>query len=73
MNVIGIVETSDELVTIVCEYLNKLKSIDQEKIRFVLHLLGGNISKARERLLGLPVEVMENLEDAVSKAVSLSK
>ena len=73
INFIGIVETSDELITIVYEYLNKLNSIDQKKIKFVLRLLGGRISKARERLSELPVEVIENLEDAVSKAVSLSK
>ena len=73
INVIGIVETSDELITIVYEYLNKLTSIDQKKIRFVLRLLGGRISKARERLSDLPVEVIENLEDAVSQAVYLSK
>ncbi|MCL2925420.1 MAG: succinate--CoA ligase subunit beta [Trichodesmium sp. MAG_R04] len=73
INVIGIVETSDELITIVYEYLNKFKSIYQARIRFVFRLLGGKISKARERLLGLPVEVIENLEDAVSKAVSLSE
>ncbi|MCL2926763.1 MAG: succinate--CoA ligase subunit beta [Trichodesmium sp. MAG_R01] len=73
INVIGIVETSDELITIVYEYLNKLTSINQKKIRFVLRLLGGRISKARERLSDLPVEVIENLEDAVSQAVYLSK
>jgi len=73
INVIGIVQTSDELITIVYEYLHKLKSINQVKIPFVLRLLGGRISRARERLSGLSVEVMENLEDAVSKAVSLSK
>ena len=73
INVIGIVQTSDELITIIYEYFNKLKSIDQEKIPFVLRLLGGRIGRARERLSGLPVEVMENLEDAVNKAVFLSK
>lgn len=73
INVIGIVETSDELIDILYEYLNKFKSIYQARIRFVFRLLGGKISKARERLLGLPVEVIENLEDAVSKAVSLSE
>ena len=73
INVIGIVQTSDELITIIYEYLNKLKSIDQEKISFVLRLLGGSIGRARERLSGLRVEVMENLEDAVKKAVYLSK
>ncbi|NEQ34996.1 MAG: succinate--CoA ligase subunit beta [Okeania sp. SIO3I5] len=73
INVIGIVQTSDELITIVYEYLNKLKSIDREKIQFVLRLLGGRIGRARERLSGLPVEVMENFEDAVNKAVSLSR
>ncbi|MDE5081266.1 MAG: succinate--CoA ligase subunit beta [Trichodesmium sp. St18_bin1] len=73
INFIGIVETSDELITIVYEYLNKLNGIDQKKIKFVLRLLGGKISKARERLSELPVEVIENLEDAVSKAVSMSK
>ena len=52
---------------------NKLNGIDQKKIKFVLRLLGGKISKARERLSELPVEVIENLEDAVSKAVSMSK
>ncbi|MGD1809590.1 ATP-grasp domain-containing protein [Dapis sp. BLCC M126] len=73
INVIGIVQTSDELITIIYEYFNKLRNIDQKKIPFVLRLLGGRISRARERLSGLPVEVMENLEDAVNKAVSLSK
>ncbi|MGD1712113.1 ATP-grasp domain-containing protein [Dapis sp. BLCC M172] len=73
INVIGIVQTSDELITIIYEYLNNFKSIDQKKNSFVLRLLGGRISRARERLSGLPVEVMENLEDAVNKAVSLSK
>ncbi|NES07748.1 MAG: succinate--CoA ligase subunit beta [Okeania sp. SIO2F4] len=73
INVIGIVQTSDELITIIYEYFNKLKSIDQETIPFVLRLLGGRIGRARERLSGLPVEVMENLEDAVNKAVFLSK
>ncbi|MDE5086197.1 MAG: succinate--CoA ligase subunit beta, partial [Trichodesmium sp. St16_bin2-tuft] len=38
INFIGIVETSDELITIVYEYLNKLNSIDQKKIKFVLRL-----------------------------------
>ena len=73
INIIGIVETSDELIDILYEYLNKFKSIYQARIRFVFRLLGGKISKARERLLGLPVEVIENFEDAVSKAVSLSE
>ncbi len=73
INVIGIVQTSDELITIIYEYFNKLKSIDQETIPFVLRLLGGRIGRARERLSGLPVEVLENLEDAVNKAVFLSK
>ncbi|MEM1171355.1 MAG: succinate--CoA ligase subunit beta [Cyanobacteria bacterium P01_H01_bin.35] len=75
INVIGIVQTSDELITIIYEYFNKLKTIDidQKKNPFVLRLLGGRITRARERLSGLPVEVMENLEDAVNQAVYLSK
>ncbi|MGD1704782.1 ATP-grasp domain-containing protein [Dapis sp. BLCC M229] len=73
INVIGIVQTSDELITIIYEYFDKLKSIDRETIPFVLRLLGGRIGRARERLSGLPVEVLENLEDAVNQAVYLSK
>ncbi|NES76966.1 MULTISPECIES: succinate--CoA ligase subunit beta [Okeania] len=73
VNFLGIVQTSDELITIVYEYLNNLKTMDKSNIIFILRLLGGEVSRARERLSGLPVEVIENLEDAVTKAVSLAK
>ncbi|NET78563.1 MULTISPECIES: succinate--CoA ligase subunit beta [Okeania] len=73
VNFLGIVQTSDELITIVYEYLNNLKTMDKSNIIFILRLLGGEVSRAKERLSGLPVEVIENLEDAVTKAVSLAK
>ncbi|NEQ71706.1 MAG: succinate--CoA ligase subunit beta [Okeania sp. SIO2C9] len=73
VNFLGIVQTSDELITIVYEYLNNLKTMDKSNIIFILRLLGGEVSRARERLSGLPVEVIENLEDAVTKAVSLAR
>ncbi|NES68917.1 MAG: hypothetical protein F6K24_28650 [Okeania sp. SIO2D1] len=47
--------------------------MDKSNIIFILRLLGGEVSRARERLSGLPVEVIENLEDAVTKAVSLAR
>ncbi|NET25104.1 succinate--CoA ligase subunit beta [Okeania sp. SIO1I7] len=73
VNFLGIVQTSDELITIIYEYLNNLKTMNKGNIMFILRLLGGEVSIAKERLLGLPVEVIENLEDAVTKAVSLAK
>ncbi|MDJ0554038.1 MAG: succinate--CoA ligase subunit beta [Microcoleaceae cyanobacterium MO_207.B10] len=73
VNILGIVQTSDELITIISEYLNQLKNTDNSKTKFVLRLLGGKISTAQERLSDLPIEVIENLEDAVAKAVSLAK
>ncbi|NEP87146.1 MAG: succinate--CoA ligase subunit beta [Okeania sp. SIO2C2] len=73
VNFLGIVQTSDELITIVYEYLNNLKTMDKSNIIFILRLLGGEVSRAKERLSGLPVEVIENLEDAVTKAVSLAR
>lgn len=73
INFIGIVQTSDELITIIYEYLNKLTTTENKKITFVLRLLGSKVSIAQERLSGLSVEVIENLEDAVAKAVDLAK
>ncbi|NEP81201.1 MAG: succinate--CoA ligase subunit beta [Okeania sp. SIO3C4] len=73
VNFLGIVQTSDELITIIYEYLNNLKIMNKDNIMFILRLLGGEVNIARERLSGLPVEVIENLEDAVTKAVSLAK
>lgn len=73
VNFLGIVQTSDELITIVYEYLNNLKTMDKSNIMFILRLLGGEVNIAKERLSGLPVEVIENLEDAVTQAVSLAK
>ncbi|NET42084.1 succinate--CoA ligase subunit beta [Okeania sp. SIO2B3] len=73
VNFLGIVQTSDELITIIYEYLNNLKTMSKGNIMFILRLLGGEVSIAKERLLGLPVEVIENLEDAVTQAVSLAK
>ncbi|GGA15688.1 hypothetical protein [Okeania sp. KiyG1] len=73
LNFLGIVQTSDELITIIYEYLNNLKTMNKDNIMFILRLLGGEVNIAKERLSGLPVEVIENLEDAVTKAVSLAK
>ncbi|NEO52451.1 MAG: succinate--CoA ligase subunit beta [Okeania sp. SIO3B5] len=73
INFLGIVQTSDELITIIYEYLNNLKTMNKDNIMFILRLLGGEVNIAKERLSGLPVEVIENLEDAVTKAVSLAK
>ena len=73
INFIGIVQTSDELITIIYEYLHNLKTTESKKITFVLRLLGSKVSIAQERLSGLSVEVIENLEDAVAKAVDLAK
>lgn len=72
INFLGIVQTSGELITIIYEYLNNLKTMNKDNITFILRLLGGEVNIAKERLSGLPVEVIENLEDAVTKAVSLS-
>ena len=73
VNFLGIVQTSDELITIIYEYLNNLKTMNKDNLMFILRLLGGEVNIAKERLSGLPVEVIENLEDAVTKAVSLAK
>ncbi|MGB3511079.1 MAG: succinate--CoA ligase subunit beta [Microcoleaceae cyanobacterium] len=73
VNLLGIVQTSDELITIIHEYLNQLKNTGKNKTQFVLRLLGGKVSRAKERLSDLPVEVMENLEDAVAQARYLAK
>ncbi|MEB3341304.1 succinate--CoA ligase subunit beta [Okeania sp.] len=73
INITGIVQTSDELITIISEYFNQLKTVEQKTIPFVLRLLGGNIKRVRESLSGFSIEVIEKLEDAVKKAVYLSK
>lgn len=73
VNLLGIVQTSDELITIISEYLHQFKNSGNSNTKFVLRLLGGKVSRAKERLSDLPVEVIENLEDAVAKAVSLAK
>jgi succinyl-CoA synthetase beta subunit len=72
INIIGTIQPAEELGGAMAEYIKKLSSCNP-KIEFVLRLQGSNLDTAKKQLDGLSVEVLENLDEAVSKAVSLAK
>lgn len=72
INIIGTIQPAEELAGAIAEYLQQLGPSNR-KIEFVLRLMGSNLEIAKDRLKGLSVEIVENLDEAVSKAVSLAK
>lgn len=72
INIIGTIQPAEELAGAIAEYLQKL-SPSNRQIEFVLRLMGSNLEIAKEQLKGLSVEIVPNLDEAVSKAVSLAK
>ncbi len=72
INIIGTIQPAEELAGAIAEYLQKL-SPSNRQIEFVLRLMGSNLEIAKEQLKGLSVEIVQNLDEAVSKAVSLAK
>ena len=72
INIIGTIQPMEELAEAIAEYIKQLNPSDRQ-IEFVLRLMGSNLEIAKKQLNGLSVEILENLDEAVSKAVSLAK
>ncbi|MDY6805453.1 MAG: ATP-grasp domain-containing protein [Cyanobacteriota bacterium] len=72
INIIGTIQPAEELAGAIAEYLQQLDPSNR-KIEFVLRLMGSSLKIAKDKLNGLSVEIVENLDEAVSKAVSLAK
>ncbi|NEP39625.1 MAG: succinate--CoA ligase subunit beta [Okeania sp. SIO2H7] len=74
INIIGTIQPAEELAGAIAQYLKQLKVDDGDrKIEFVLRFMGNNLEIVKKQLEGLSVEIVENLDEAVSKAVSLAK
>lgn len=70
INIIGTIQPAEELAAAIAGYL---KQLNNRQIEFVLRLMGSNLGIAKEQLNGLSVQIIENLDEAVSTAVSLAK
>lgn len=72
VNIIGAIQPAEELAAAIADYL-KRSTPSNRQLEFVVRLIEDNLETVKQQLTELPVQVVENLDEAVTKAVSLAK
>ena len=75
INILGSVTLCEETAVAIETYLKRRESSSRTRnvIHFIVRLVGGNLSGAKERLAAIKVPLVEDLEEAVAKAVDKAK
>lgn len=72
VNILGSLTASEDMAATIAAYLER-KARASRTPQVVLRLGGSNLDVTKERLAGLPVQLVETLDEAVAHAVSLAK
>ncbi len=72
VNILGSVTLCEETAVAIETYLKRRESSSRTRgaLHFIVRLVGGNLSVAKERLSAIKVPLVEDLEEAVAKAVA---
>lgn len=75
VNIVGSVTLCEEAAVAIESYLKRRESSSRTRsmLHFIVRLVGGDLPLAKERLSAMKVPLIEDLEDAVAKAVDKAK